>query len=194
MIKNYLKTALRIMLRQKGYSFINIAGLSVGIAATLIIITYIVDERSYDTMHADAARIYRIACSGRLQGTAMEIATSPAPVAEAIQKGIPQIQEAVRVGVFRTMPMGYEEKHFTEQNVAVADSNFFQFFSFAVVKGNPETFLKGTNKIVITESTAKKYFGNEDPIGKIMVRGSEKTASEVTGVVKDTPAKKPRAR
>ncbi|HEY0654615.1 MAG TPA: ABC transporter permease [Chryseosolibacter sp.] len=188
MIKNYFKTALRIMLRQKGYSFINIAGLSVGIAATLIIITYIVDETSYDKMHGDADRMYRIVCSGRLQGTAMEIATSPAPVAEAIQKGIPQIEETVRVGVWRTMPMGYGDKHFTEQNVAVADSNFFRFFSFAVVKGNPETFLKGTNKIVVTESVAKKYFGEEDPIGKIMFRGSDKTACEVTGVVKDAPA------
>ena len=176
------------MLRQKGYSFINVAGLSVGIAATLIIITYIIDETGYDKMHADAARMYRIACSGRLQGTAMEIATSPAPVAEAIQKGIPQIEETVRVGLWRTMPMGYGDKHFTEQNVAVADSNFFKFFSFPVVKGNPETFLKGTNKIVITESVAKKYFGSDDPIGKIMFRGSDKTACEVTGVVKDAPA------
>ncbi len=176
------------MLRQKGYSFINIAGLSVGIAATLIIITYIVDETGYDTMHKDAARMYRIVCSGRLQGTAMEIANSPAPVAEAIQKAIPQIEETVRVGVWRTIPIGYEDKHFTEQNVAVADSNFFRFFSFPVVKGNPDTFLKGTNKIVITEGVAKKYFGNDDPIGKIMYRGSDKIACEVTGVVKDAPA------
>lgn len=175
------------MLRQKGYSFINIAGLSVGIAATLIIITYIVDETSYDKMHAGADRMYRIVCSGRLQGTAMEIATSPAPVAEAIQKGIPQIEETVRVGVWRTMPMAYEDKHFTEQNIAIADSNFFHFFSFAVVKGNPETFLRGKNKLVITETAAKKYFGNEDPIGKIILRGSDKTACEVTGVVKDSP-------
>jgi putative ABC transport system permease protein len=176
------------MLRQKGYSFINIAGLSVGIAATLIIITYIIDETGYDKMHAGVERMYRIASAGRLQGTAMEIATSPAPVAEAIQKEIPQIEEVVRVGAFRTMPIGYEDKHFTEQIVAAADSNFFKFFSFEVVKGNPETFLKGVNKIVITESIAKKYFGNEDPIGKIMVRGSEKSVSEVTGVVKDVPA------
>lgn len=187
MIKNYFKTAIRIMLRQKGYSFINIAGLSVGIAATLIIVTYIVDELGYDKMHKDAARIYRIACSGILQGTAMQIATSPAPVAEAIQKEIPQIQEVVRVGLWRTMPVSYGDKHFTEQHTAVADSNFFKFFDFEVVKGNPETFLKGTNKMVITERVAKKYFGNEDPIGKILLRGSERTANEVTGVVKDCP-------
>ncbi|HEY0741377.1 MAG TPA: ABC transporter permease [Chryseosolibacter sp.] len=188
MFKNYLKTAIRIMLRQKGYSFINVAGLSVGIAATLIIITYIIDETGYDKMHADAARMYRIVCSGRLQGTAMQIATSPAPVAEAIQKAIPQIKETVRVGIWRTMPMAYEDKHFTERNFLVADSNFFKFFSFDVVKGNPEMFLKGTNKLVITESAAKKYFGNEDPMGKIMHRGSERTATEITGIVKDSPA------
>ena len=188
MIQNYLKTALRIMLSQKGYSSINVIGLSVGIAATLMIIIYIVDELSFDKMHADSSRIYRVTFNGRLQGNDFNGATSPAPVAEAIQAEIPEIAEAVRFGLWRTMPMSVGDKAFTEANVLVADSNFFQFFDFEVIKGIPDEFLKGTNKLVITESVAKKYFGNEDPIGKMMLRGSEKLAGEVVGIVKDSPA------
>jgi len=187
MIKNYIKTALRIMLRQKGYSAINVIGLSMGIAATLIIIVYIVDELGYDKMHADAEKIYRVCFSGRLQGNEFVAATTSAPMAEAIQREIPDVKEVVRFGLWRTMPMGVGDKHFTEKKFLLADSNFFHFFSFPVIAGNPETFLKGTNKIVITESVAKRYFGNENPIGKIMLRGAEQTADEVTGVVKDPP-------
>jgi putative ABC transport system permease protein len=187
MIKNYFKTALRIMARQKGYAAINIIGLSIGIAATLIIIIYIVDELGYDKMHADADRIYRVGFTGRLQGSEFTGALSPAPVAEAMQREIPDVAEVVRFGLWRTMPISVDDKAFTEKHVLVADSNFFKFFSFSVVEGDVNTFLKGTNKAVITESTAKRYFGNTSPIGKVMLRGAEKTATEVTGVVKDAP-------
>jgi putative ABC transport system permease protein len=187
MIRNYLKTALRIMLRQKAYSAINIIGLSIGIAATLIIISYIADEVSYDKFHANSDRIYRLGFTGRLQGNEFNMSVSPAPVAEAMQKEIPEVEEAVRFGIWRTMPMSFEEKNFTEQYMVVADSNFFSFFSFPVVHGDLKNFLKGPNKLVITESAVTRYFGNENPIGKIMLRGSEKTTCEVVGVVKDAP-------
>jgi putative ABC transport system permease protein len=188
MIKNYLKTALRIMLRQKAYSAINVIGLSVGIAATLMILIYITDELSYDKMHKDGDRIYRVSISGRLQGNEFDGANSPAPVAEAMQKEIPEIEEVVRFGMWRTMPISYGEKAFTEKRMLIADSNFFKFFNFEIIKGNPDEFLKGTNKLVITESMAKRYFGNEDPIGKILLRGADKTAGEVVGLVKDPPS------
>ncbi|HET9487190.1 MAG TPA: ABC transporter permease, partial [Chryseosolibacter sp.] len=175
------------MLRQKGYSAINIVGLSMGIAATIIILIYIVDEVGYDTMHQDAAQIHRVVTSGQLQGNSLETANTMAPLAETMQKEIPQVSEAVRFGLWRTMPMGYGDKFFTEQHLLVADSNFFTFFSFRVVKGNPDAFLKGPNKLVITESAAMRYFGNEDPMGKLMVYGAEKTAAEVVGVVADPP-------
>lgn len=187
MIKNYLKTALRIMARQKGYSAINIAGLSIGIAATVIIVIYIVDELSYDKIHRDPEHVYRVGFAGRLQGNPMEGATSPAPLAAAMLQEIPQVAEVVRFGLWRTMPMSTGTKSFTEKHVLVADSNFFQFFSFPVIKGDLTTFLKGPDKLVITESAATRYFGNEDPIGKIMMRGAENTAAEVVGVVKNPP-------
>jgi putative ABC transport system permease protein len=112
---------------------------------------------------------------------------SPAPLAEAIQKEIPEVTAVTRFGLWRTMPMSVGDKNFTEKYFVPADSNFFKFFSFPVVAGNPDEFLKGTNKIVITESVAKRYFGSENPIGKIMLWGAEKTAAEVTGVVSDAP-------
>ncbi|HET9486366.1 MAG TPA: ABC transporter permease, partial [Chryseosolibacter sp.] len=175
------------MLRQKAYSAINITGLSVGIAATLIIIIYVVDELSYDKIHPDAEQMYRVGFSGRLQGNSIESAVSCAPLADRMQKEIPQVTEVVRFGLWETMPMGVDDKHFTEKHFLIADSNFFKFFSFPVLKGDVETFLKGPDKLVITESAARRYFGDEDPIGKIMMRGSDRTATEVVGVVKDPP-------
>ncbi len=176
------------MLRQKAYSAINIAGLSVGIAATLVIISYIADELSFDRFHPNAERIHRLGFTGRLQGSEFNMAVSSAPVAEAIQKEIPEVEETVRFGVWRTIPMSYGDKNFTEKHMVVADSNFFQFFNFPVVHGDPSSVLKGPNKLVITESVAERYVGKENPIGKMMQRGSEKTTCEVVGVVKDPPA------
>jgi putative ABC transport system permease protein len=187
MIRNYLKTALRIMLRQKAYSAINIAGLSLGIAASLLIILYVMDEVGFDKFQQDGDRMYRIGFKGRLQGNEFEMATSPAPVAEAIRKEIPEVESAVRFGLWRTTSMAFNDKVFTEEYFLVADSNFFQFFSFPLIAGDPKTALQGSNKIVLTQSAAKRYFGEENPIGKIIQRGSEKTATEVTGVVKDAP-------
>ena len=175
------------MLRQKGYSAINIIGLSLGIAATIIILIYIVDELGYDKMHLDAEQIYRVGFSMRLQGNEIKTAESCAPLAETMQKEIPQVAEVVRFGVWETMPMGIGDRNFTEKRVLVADSNFFKFFSFPVVKGNVETFLKGPDKLVITESAALRYFGSEDPIGKMIMRGAERAAAEVVGLVKDPP-------
>lgn len=187
MITNYLKTALRIMLRQKGYSLINIIGLSVGIAATLLILIYVSNELSYDRFHQSADRIHRITFMAKLQGTEVHGANTAAPIAEAMQREIPEVEEAVRFGQWRTMPMSYDHKNFTEKNFLVADSNFFRFFSFSLIQGDPNTALKGPDKIVITEEVARRYFGDENPIGKIMLRGSERRASEVTGIAKNPP-------
>lgn len=176
------------MMRQKGYSFINIAGLSLGIAASLLIILYVVDELSYDRFHPRATSIYRIGFKGRLQGNDFNMASSPAPVAEVIANEIPEVEKVVRFGLWRTTPMSFQEKNFTEKHVLVADSNFFQFFNFKLLVGDPLTALKGTNKIVVTQSAARRYFGDEDPIGQILLRGSEKKATVVSGVVGDAPS------
>ena len=187
MLKNYLKTAFRIMVRQKAYSAINVVGLSLGIAATLLIILYVADEVSYDRFHTDAERTYRITFFGKLNGNEFNMAVSPAPVAAAMRAEIPEVENATRFGVWRSMPIAIDDKDFT-QTMLVADSNFFEFFTFPVIAGDIKTMLVGPDKIVVTESAARRYFGNENPMGKTLLSGSEKKASMVTGVVKDPPA------
>jgi len=187
MIKNYLTTALRVMLRQKAYAAINIIGLSAGIAASLIIIIYIADEIGYDRFHADYDKMYRVGFSGKLQGNEFNYATSPAPLADALMQEVPDVKEVIRLGRWRTVPVAVDEKVFTEKEVILADSNFFKFFTFKVLSGDPETFLKGTNKLVITERVAKRYFGDEDPVGKTMLFGTDKRNCMVTGVVANPP-------
>lgn len=186
MFQNYLKTALRIMFRQKGYSAINVIGLSLGIAATLLIVLYVADELSFDRFHADPDRTYRVTFFGKMEGNDFKMAESAAPVATAMMAEIPEVESATRFGIWRSKPLTFEDKSFTEE-MLVADSNFFDFFSFHLVAGDPKTVLRGPHKVVITESAAKRYFGDGNPMGKTLLSGSEKTACEVTGVVKDPP-------
>jgi len=186
MLQNYIKTALRIMFRQKAYSAINVIGLSLGIAASLLIALYVVDELSYDRFHTDAERIYRVTFSGKMEGNDFNMAESAAPVAAAMVAEIPEVESATRFGIWRSTTLTFESKAFTEE-MLVADSNFFDFFSFHLVAGDPKTALRGPQKVVITESAAKRYFGGANPIGKTLLRGSEKTACDVTGVVQDPP-------
>jgi putative ABC transport system permease protein len=187
MLKNYLITALRIMSRQKAYAAINIFGLSLGIAASLLIIIYVVDELSYDRFHTDADNIYRVDMTGKMMGNEFNVALSPAPMAAALRDEVPEVADATRFGLWRTMPFQYEDKNFTAGKMLLADSNFFEFFSFKVIEGNPKTALNGPDKIAITQSEAKKYFGDESPLGKIILRGAESRATEVTALVEDPP-------
>jgi putative ABC transport system permease protein len=187
MLKNYFLTAWRIMSRQKAYSAINILGLSLGMAASILIVIYIVDELSYDKFHKDGDRIYRINTKGSMNGNDFNMGFTPAPMSQALREEVPAVENATRIGIFRTMPMQYGEKTLTEPLMAVADSNFFDFFTYLLVEGNPKTVLQGKNKVILTESTASRYFGNENPMGKILLRGSEKIATEVVGIMADPP-------
>lgn len=193
MLKNYLKTALRILLRQKVYSVINIVGLTVGLASSLLIILYIIDDLSYDRFHSNPELIYRIGFSGRLQGNEFIAATSPAPLSEALRNEVPQVSASTRIGHWRTYPIRIGENSFTEKSLLLADSNFFEFFNFKLVQGNPKDVLRGPNKIVLTETSARKYFdykgfGDTSPVGKLLVMGSGgDITAQVSGIVADPP-------
>jgi putative ABC transport system permease protein len=187
MIANYLKVGFRNILRYKVYSSINLFGLAVGMAASLLIILYIADELSYDRFHKDSDRMFRIGSSGRFQGNEFKDAVSSPPIAPALIENVPEVESAVRFFWWRMMPIRYGDKSFVEKRVLVADSNFFQFFSFPLISGDRRTALCGTNKVVITESAAKRYFGSENPMGKIILRGEGKYANEITGIVEDPP-------
>ncbi|MBS1977158.1 MAG: ABC transporter permease [Bacteroidetes bacterium] len=193
MIKNYFTVALRILVRQKGYSVINLFGLTLGISCSLLILLYIADELSYDRFHPDAARIYRSSFHGRIQDRDFDAADTGVPMAEALQREVPAVESTLRLTKWGTQPVRFEEKSFTEKHFLLADSNFFEFFSFRLIIGNANQVLKGPNKLVITERAAKKYFGYKGqgdltPIGKMLVLGSRgEMTVEITGIAADPP-------
>jgi putative ABC transport system permease protein len=188
MWKNYLKIAFRNLKRNKIYSAINVIGLGLGMAASIFIFLFVLDELNYDQFFPNADRIYRANVIGKLNGNEFTSATSATPLAPAMAGEIAQVEEVVRFGLQRTFPLGLEEKAFTEPIVLAADPNFLEFFGLGLIKGNPQTALEGPDKIVLTESVAAKYFGDEDPLGKTLWSGSNKTPMEVTGIVQDLPA------
>lgn len=187
MLKSYLKITFRNLLKNKVYSAINILGLSLGMAASILIIIYIVDELSYDKFHPQGELIYRVGMQGKMNGNEFKMALSPAPLSQALKDEVPEVAASIRLGAFRTMPIRYEEKAFTEPVMLVAESNFFEFFGFKLLQGDPKTALSGTDRVVLTETVAEKYFGDADPIGQIIFRGSDRRATEVTGIVADPP-------
>ncbi len=191
MIRSYLSIALRYMVRHKGFSFINIAGLTIGIACSLLIVLYIYDELSYDTFHPDAKRIYRVGFRGILQGKKTLSVYTGAPLAKTLQHENNAIESTTRLVSWATFPVRYEDRAFTEPNLLLADSNFFHFFQFKLIEGNADSVLHGMRKVVITESAARRYFdykgaGDKTPIGKTIVIAQGYTV-RVSGIAADPP-------
>lgn len=191
MLKNYLKIALRFMMKQKGFSIINIAGLTIGITCSLLIILYIQDELSFDKFHTDAHRIYRVGFKGVLEGKNVNSAQTGTKVAEGLQQEIPEIESTLRMASWATFPVRYKDKSFTESRLLLVDENFFRFFNFKLIEGHPDSVLKGERKLVVTESAAKRYFnykgkGDRSPLGKKLSLAQGYTA-QVSGIAEDPP-------
>ncbi|HYC84011.1 MAG TPA: ABC transporter permease [Chryseosolibacter sp.] len=188
MLKNYFKVAVRNILKHKFFSAINIFGMTTGVTACLLIILFVADELSYDKFHANADRIYQVGLHGKIAGQDIMTANTCTPLAEALVAEVPEVEAATRVIPFFGKPaVKYDDKAFTEEKVFYADSNFYQFFSFALLEGDPNTVLKEPNSVVVTEAIAKKYFGNESPVGKTLVIGNDNKAFKVTGLAGNPP-------
>jgi putative ABC transport system permease protein len=189
MLKNYLKIAVRNLLKHKAYSFINIAGLALGMTCCLLILLYVQHELSYDRFHRQADRIYRIFWqSGNPQ------TRTPHPMAQAMARDFAEIESAVSLspiwGPGLTRPqfsVRYGDKRFEEREVFSADSTFFEVFSFRLIKGDPRTALRSPASLVITERMAEKYFGEEEPMGKVLTVNNS-VDLKVTGVMENVPA------
>ncbi len=188
MLKNNFKIAVRNILKHKFFSAINILGLVIGMSCCLFIFVYVLDEVSYDKFHYDHENLFRVALHGRISGQEIHTTTSSLPLAHAMNEEIPGIEAVLRIIPMYGGSMRYEDKSFLEERIYYADSNFYDFFSFTLKKGNPKTALKDPNSIVITEATAVKYFGKEDPIGKILIVGNNKVACKVTGITEEAPS------
>lgn len=186
MLRNYLKIALRNFRSRLGYTLINVVGLAVGLAACLLIALWVQDELSYDDFHTHADRIVRVTMALSNKGP---YATTPSLVAPVLTRTLPEVQKAVRI--FDATDYGpyvvqHSDRMFQEERFFYADSTFFDLFSFAFVAGSPETALTRPNTVVLTESTARKYFGDENALGKT-ITANNRTTFEVTGVIEDVP-------
>lgn len=186
MFRNYIKIALRNIFRYKGYSIINILGLAMGMASVLLILLYIADEFSYDRFHKNASSIYRVGSYGNIGNMEFKGTTTPAPLAKALMDDYDEVLLATRFLEGINTVITYKNQSFFETKYLYADTNFFKVFSFPLIKGDPETALKEPHSMVVSESTAKKYFGNKDPIGEIL-HEADGNDYRITGVAKDPP-------
>jgi putative ABC transport system permease protein len=182
MLKNYFKIAFRNIIRHKAYSTINIAGLAIGMACSILILLWVQNELSYDRFNTNAPQIYRIVA----EASGFKVAVNPAGMPRGIKQQLPAIKNTTR-----TLP-GYNlfevgTRKFSEGRIYYVDSTFLDVFSFQLVKGDRKTALNRVDGILITEDMAKKYFGKEDPIGKTMRKDNNKTMM-VTGILANVPA------
>src|SRR6218665_3491792 len=177
MIRNYLKIAWRNLLKNKTFSLINISGLAIGFSSFILIGFYVVDELSYDKFHEKADRIYRLEADIRFGGTDLRLAVSADPAGAVLKKDYPEVEQYVRFYTSegsKFVKKGNE--YITENDVAYADSTLFDVFTLPLIAGNPKTALDQPNTMVISEATAKKYFGSSDVVGKSLEVGiQEKT-------------------
>ena len=191
MLKNYLKIALRNLARHKGYAFINILGLAVGIAASVLVMLYVVDELGYDRFHKNADRVHRITADWSNKGDSkIHQLGTPWILAKTIRDKYPQVEALTQItGPLGDIVLRKGELALKETEVFAADASFFDVFSFPLVKGDPRTALRDPNAIVLSESLAAKVFGNDDPLDKtidVQVTG-QRTPRRVTGVMRDVP-------
>lgn len=194
MFKNYLKSAFRNFFKHRTFTFLNVIGLSLGLSASVLILQYVRYEKSYDTFHSDLENIYRIQYNIIQNGKVrVECAAAVPAAGPALKDNFPEVKQFTRlypvsgVMAYESPERGYIS--FREEKMQITDPAIFEVFDFELLRGNPETSLQGPNKAVISENAAKKYFGDEDPIGKSISWGSwdGQISMEITGILADVP-------
>jgi len=186
MLGNYIRTSQRYLFKHRGYSFINIIGLAIGMACCLLILLYVRHELSYDKFNEKADRIFRVSMEARWGGRDFDIAVQAAPMAKTSIEEYPEIVDAVRFRSRGAYIVQYGDVSFREQRVIFTDPSFFNIFSIPLLKGDPETALASPNTLVLSRKTAEKYFRDEDPVGKTL-RLDNRDDFLVTGVFEEIP-------
>ncbi|HEX7494080.1 MAG TPA: FtsX-like permease family protein [Bacteroidales bacterium] len=189
MFKNLIKHSVSSFKRQSSYIIINILGLSIGIACSLLIALYVINEASYDQFNVKKDRIFRTILNGKIGGQEVTTSSSPAVMGPTMVKEFPEIEDFLRMNGRGPTIIEYNKQTFTEDHIIEADSSFFNFFSIPVLKGDAKNLLNAPRKAVLSESTAKKIFGSENPIDKQIKIGSDTVRYIVTGVMADVPQK-----
>ncbi len=187
MIKNYIKTAWRNLLKNKFYSAINIAGLTAGLAIGILILLWVQDELSFDSFHKKTPNIYRMELFGGTGASRQIWHQVVAPMGVFAKQQLPEVLDAVRITNNNFYSQyKYKDKLFGNEMVVFSDPSFFNVFDFPLIEGNPAKPFTDDNSVVITKKTAEKYFGSEDPIGKV-ISADDKENFTVTGVIDDFP-------
>jgi putative ABC transport system permease protein len=186
MIRNYLKLTLRNLKKHKGYSFINISGLAIGMACCILILLYVADELSYDTYHENANRIYRVSAISSIGTTTRHYATVPPALAPELTTSITEIESSVRI--FDTFEL---QGRLNDQNIRIPDVFFmdntvFDIFTYELIAGDKDKVFATPDSIVITQETAQRLFGSNDPIGKVINLSAERSI-QVTGITENVP-------
>lgn len=186
MFKNYLKIAYRNIIKNKVYSLINITGLSVGLACCLIIFLFVKYETSFENFHSNADRIYRVNIESKNSDGIVYETCVPFPFADAFRTDFPDLDPVTQIFFSEEIQVESNNELFTQQNALFVDSSFLKIFDYEFVLGNPNTFKKDPQGVVLTQTAASKYFGNESPLGRVL-RLENLIDVTVTGVIKDPP-------
>lgn len=190
MIKNYFKIAWRNLLKNKVYSIINVIGLALGLGCFIVISLYVIDELSYDRFHEKLDRIYRVNSDLSFGGVYQAMAYSADPMEETLKNDYPQVEDYVRFYASTGARLiKKESEYIKEEQVVFTDSTLFDVFTLPMIKGDPKTALKAPNNVVLTESSASRYFGSvEQAYGKTLtVQGNPDKVYNITGIIEDLP-------
>ncbi|MCD4747083.1 MAG: ABC transporter permease [Bacteroidales bacterium] len=185
MILNQIKFAIRNITKDFGYSLINILGLTIGISSTLFLLVYVFDELSYDKYHEHQEQIYRVVSHISETDDSFTWVVAQIPFAPQVKQDYPEVEDAIRFQGIGKSLFEYGERQFYDTDVNFVDSTVFDVFTYSMIEGNPKTSLNEPNSIVLTETFAKKLFGDEDPMGKMIT--NENRTLKVTGIIEDVP-------
>jgi len=187
MLRNFFINVLRNMRKQRGYLILNVGGLAIGLTSFMFITLYVIHELSYDRFHKNYKNIYSLKVVGRMAGGVLNQAVTAAPMAQAMLNDYPEVLHATRVTPMGAWLIRFGENKFNEDGVLFADSTFFSVLDFKLLSGDPKTALVRPRSMILTEEYAKKYFGNQDPMGQKMIVESDTILYTVTGVVQNVP-------
>ncbi|MEI8226472.1 MAG: ABC transporter permease, partial [Bacteroidota bacterium] len=187
MLKNFFINVFRNMRKQRGYLLLNVGGLAIGLTSFMFITLYVIHELSYDRFHKNYENIYSLKVVGRMAGGVLDQAVTAAPMAQAMLNDYPEVLHATRVTQLGAWLIRFGENKFNEDGVLFADSTFFSVLDFKLLSGDPKTALVRPRSMILTEEYAKKYFGNQDPMGQRIIVEADTILYTVTGVVQNVP-------
>jgi putative ABC transport system permease protein len=187
MFRNLVRYSLRSLKRQRSYTVINILGLSIGIACSLLIALFVINEVSYDKFNTKKDRIFRLILNGKIGGQEVTLASASAIIGPTLVKEFPEVEDFLRMSKVGPTVIEFNNQTFTEEHLIEADSSFFKFFSIPVLKGDAVNLLNAPHKAVLSESTARRIFGKENPIDKTLKIGADTIRYTISGVMADVP-------